>query len=51
VAPWIFIRGSDKVEGGLMVLLFGLVFFVALSLEIFMPTPLIVLYNTITLQA
>jgi len=26
VAPWIFIHGTDKVEGGLMVLFFGLVF-------------------------
>jgi len=27
---WIFIRDIDKVQGGLMVLFFGLVFFVAL---------------------
>jgi len=25
--PWIFIHDTDKVEGGLMVLFFGLVFF------------------------
>jgi len=30
--PWIFIHVTDKVEGNLMVLFFGLVFFVALSL-------------------
>jgi len=28
VAPWIFIRDTDKVEGGLIVQSFGLVFFV-----------------------
>jgi len=26
VAPWIFIDSADKLEGGLMVLFFGLVF-------------------------
>jgi len=31
VPPWIFIFGTDKVEGGLMVLFFGLVFSVDLS--------------------
>jgi len=29
MAPWIFIHVTDKVEGGLMVLFFGLVFSVA----------------------
>jgi len=29
-APWIFIHGTDKVEGGLLVLFFGHVFSVAL---------------------
>jgi len=38
--PWIFIPGTDKVKGGLMVLFFGLVFSVASLLEIFLPTPL-----------
>jgi len=37
----IFIHGTDKVEGALMVLFFGLVFSVAPPLEIFLPTPLI----------
>jgi len=31
---------TDKVEGSLMVLFFGLVFFVASPLKIFLPTPL-----------
>jgi len=31
-SPWIFIHGSDKVEEGLMVLFFGLVFSVAPTL-------------------
>jgi len=39
-----FIHGTDKIERGLMVLFFGLVFFVAhlhtSPLEMFMPTPL-----------
>jgi len=26
VPPWIFIHNTDKVEGGLMVLFFGLIF-------------------------
>jgi len=40
--PWIFMDDTDKVEGGFMVLFFGLVFTVgAPSLEIFLPTPLI----------
>jgi len=41
-SPWIFIRGINKVEEGLMVLFFGLVFSVALlpPLKIFLPTPL-----------
>jgi len=38
---WIFIRGTDKVEGGLMVLLFVLVFSISPPLpEIFLLTPL-----------
>jgi len=37
--PWIFMHDTDKVETGLMVLFFGLVFSVAL-LENFLPTPL-----------
>jgi len=44
VTPWIFIRSklTDKVEGGLMVLFFGLVFLIApILLEIFLPTPLV----------
>jgi len=43
VALWIFIHGTDKTEGGLMVLFFGLVFCCPPStpLEIFMPTPLV----------
>jgi len=28
--PWIFIYGTDKVEGGLMMLFFGVVFSIAL---------------------
>jgi len=36
--PWIFIHGTDKVEGGLMVFFFGLVFFRCPLLEIFLPT-------------
>jgi len=41
--PWIFRHDTDKVEGGLMVLYFGLIFSVApLPLEIFfLPTALI----------
>jgi len=31
VPPWIFINGTDKAEGGLMVLFFGLVFTVGPS--------------------
>jgi len=38
--PLIFILGTDKVEEGLTVLFFGLVFSVAPSLEIFLSTPL-----------
>jgi len=30
VAPWIFMHSTDKVEGGLMELFFGLVFPLAL---------------------
>jgi len=40
VPPWIFINDTDKVKGGLMVLFFGLAFFVDFPLEIFLPTPL-----------
>jgi len=41
--PWIFKHVTDKVEGGLMMLLFGLVFFSLLdlfspSLGVFLPT-------------
>jgi len=42
--PWIFIHNTDKVEGSLMALFFGLVFFfqfTPLPLEIFLPMPLI----------
>jgi len=41
---WIFIHGADKVEGGLIVLIFGLVFPVD-SLEIFLPTPLSLIFK------
>jgi len=41
--PCIFIHGTDKVEGGLMVLFFGFVFSVGLPLEIFLPTPLVMM--------
>jgi len=37
---WILIYGTDKVEGGLMVLFFGLVFFRPPSLKNFLPTRL-----------
>jgi len=36
--PWIYIDGTDKVERGLMVLFFGLVFTVGLPGN-FLPTP------------
>jgi len=37
--PWIFIDDTDKIEEGLLVLFFGLVFPVTpLSLEIFLPS-------------
>jgi len=40
-SPWIFMHGTDKVEGGLFMLFFGLVFSVSpLPLEMFLPTPL-----------
>jgi len=39
--PWIFKHGTDKVEGSLMVLFFGLVLSVS-PLEIFLLTPLFV---------
>jgi len=38
--PRIFKHDTDKTEGSLMVLFFGLVFPLALSLKIFLPTPL-----------
>jgi len=41
VPPWIFMDVTDEVEGGLMVLYFGLVFPLEPPLEIFLPTPLI----------
>jgi len=37
--PWIFMHDTDKVEGGLMMLFFGLVFLLAPQ-KIFLPTPL-----------
>jgi len=38
-----FVRGTDKAEGGLKVLFFGLVFSVGpFPLEIFLPTPLMI---------
>jgi len=41
VPPWIFIHDTDELEGGLMVLFFGLVFFfIALPPGNFLPTPL-----------
>jgi len=40
--PWIFIDGTEKVEGGLMVLFFGLVFTVGPPWKFFcLPTSLI----------
>jgi len=39
--PWIFIRNADKVESGLTVLFFDLVFPLP-PLEIFLPTPLFI---------
>jgi len=39
VTSWIFMHDTDKVEGGLMVLFFGLVFSVGLPLEIFRQSP------------
>jgi len=43
VDPWIFIHDTDNVEGALMVLFFGLVFFhCPIPLEIFLLTPLAV---------
>jgi len=38
--PWIFKHNTDEVEGGLMVLFFGLVFSVAPSWKFFLPTTL-----------
>jgi len=40
--PWIFIHGTNKVKGGLMVLFFGLVFplLPPPPREVFLPTPL-----------
>jgi len=46
--PRIFIHVTDKVEGGLMMLFFGLVFFLLATLAIFLPTSLGII---ITLQA
>jgi len=37
VPPWIFIDDTEKVEEGIMVLFFGLVFLSASPLEIFLP--------------
>jgi len=39
VAPWVFINDTDKVEGGLMVLLFGLVFPLAPPWKFFCRRP------------
>jgi len=39
--PWIFMDATDKVEGGLMVLFFGLVFPVAPLPKFFLPKTLI----------
>jgi len=41
--PWIFIHNTDKAEGGLMKIFFGLVFSVGPFLEHFLRTPLEVL--------
>jgi len=41
VPPWIFLHNNDKVEGGLMLLFFGLVFSFGHLLKIFLPTPLV----------
>jgi len=40
--PWIFMHDTDKVEGGLMVRFFGLVFSVGTPLEIFLSTSLVI---------
>jgi len=42
---WIFIHSTDKVEGGLIVLFFGLIFSVGPPLKNFLPTPLNARYN------
>jgi len=50
--PWIFIRGTDKVEKGLMMLFFGLVFFrwlPPLPWKIFCRRPCLLLYSTVVL--
>jgi len=39
VPPWIFIHDTDKVEGGLMVLLFGLIFFLVYPWKFFFRRP------------
>jgi len=44
MAPWIFIHSTDKVEGGLMMLFFGLVFPIA-PLKILLPTTLVVCFR------
>jgi len=45
--PWILIYDTDKAEGGLMVLFFGLVFSVGPPVEIFLSTSLAVLFQII----
>jgi len=47
--PYIFIRNTDKEEGALMVLFFGLVFFFGAPslLKIFLPTPLLLSYSVL----
>jgi len=47
VASWLFIDDTDKVEGGLMLLFFSLVFPLP-SLEFFLPTPLIHSFSCLT---
>jgi len=40
VPPRVFLHDTDKAEGNLMVLFFGLVFLLLPSMEIFLPMPL-----------
>jgi len=41
--PWIFIHGSNIVDRGLIVLFFSLFFVAPNPLEIFLPTPLVMI--------